>query len=195
MNDDTRRTDSIDPPDQGNSSNASATAGEVQSATTAGSPAERSLHWGRILLLVLPLSLALLAGGAFFALGGAEWAADLMAPPLAPVEVEVVFQGRPLTSGALTTRPLRSGVSGAIGVAGEDGRFRLKTDVKGILVDGASVGKHKVTVAAFGPPRGGAGPPPLASPTRYASFEETPLVIGVTASPNDNRFRFEIGDQ
>jgi hypothetical protein len=60
----------------------------------------------------------------------------------------------------------------------EEGQFKLMTDVNGDFVNGAYAGKHRVTVirrhdvVSF-------GPAPAKTPTKYASFDASPLEIPV----------------
>ncbi len=103
-------------------------------------------------------------------------------PNIAPVKGHVLFDGQPLTTGSLATMP-KAG-RGAKGVINSDGTFELSTFGKG---DGATIGRHKVAVAAFessakAGPESGNGK--LLVPERYTNPESSGLTIDVQPGGN-----------
>ena len=64
-----------------------------------------------------------------------------------PVKGKVTYKGRPLAKGVVTFEPRNSGRT-ATGAIGPDGAFELTTLQKG---DGATPGKHRVSVSGTGP--------------------------------------------
>ena len=153
-----------------------------------------SLSPRRLLVVIVPL--LVLFGGAFAFFGqfnGAEWLAGLTRPPLVAAGGRVLYNGEPLEGALVTTTPTRSGLKPSIGVTDGEGRFRLMTDVEGTYAEGAYAGTHRVTVSKHDKPKG-ASPPPLLTPDRYNSPQETPLTITVTRSPEENEFPLELTD-
>jgi hypothetical protein len=142
-------------------------------------------------MTILPLALVVFGGAAFFAYGGMEWLNDVMTPALAPVEGEVLIEGKPLVGAVVNTKPAKKGLMGAVGVTDEQGRFTLETDVKGTYQPGAYVGEHVVTVVKRAASGGGAMPA-LVSPEEYASFATTPFRITVSQSAEGAKVRFDL---
>jgi hypothetical protein len=102
---------------------------------------------------------------------------------VAPVKGKVLLDKRPLTKGGVVTLPLAG--RGAHGVIQPDGTFELSTYGNG---DGASLGPHKVAVAAY---EGEAMGPEadrgkLLVPKHYTNPESSGLTIEVTEDgPNE----------
>jgi hypothetical protein len=151
-----------------------------------------SFRLRRVMLAVAPLALVAVAAAAMYAFGGADWIAEMMRPPLAPVEGQVFYQGQPLANAIVQTKPLRAALRGAIASSDEEGKFQLRTDIDGTYRRGAYVGEHQIVVAAYGEPPNAPGGAPLATPARYASYETTPLRIEVAAAPGENLVRFDL---
>jgi hypothetical protein len=99
-------------------------------------------------------------------------------PPMAPVEGKVLLDGKPLTSGRVSTVPAAG--RGANGTVQPDGTFELSTYGKG---DGALIGTHGVSVVVRG--AGTSGPEgkqgKLLVPERYTSDLTSELTIEVKA--------------
>lgn len=75
----------------------------------------------------------------------------------APVTGTVTLRGRPVAGATVvfTPDPPVAGAAGATARTGEDGSFRLQTNLPGgVTRDGAVPGKYKVTVSKFVPPGG-----------------------------------------
>jgi hypothetical protein len=102
---------------------------------------------------------------------------------VAPVKGKVLLDNQPLTKGGVVTLPLAG--RGAHGVIQPDGTFELSTYGKG---DGASLGPHKVAVAAYegealGPE---ADRGKLLVPKHYTNPDSSGLMIDVTEDgPNE----------
>jgi hypothetical protein len=99
---------------------------------------------------------------------------------LAPVRGRVLWNGNPVTIGAVMTIYDDDPLLGAIGGLDSEGRFELMTNGQ----MGAAVGRHTVRVASF---PDGMNPPPLV-PRQYAYFESTPLFIEVRSDSKLNDF-------
>jgi hypothetical protein len=110
----------------------------------------------------------------------------MSAPPttLVPARGQVLWNGTPVTVGAVMTINDADPFSGAVGAFDSEGRFELMTNGQ----PGALIGQHKVRVASFGP---GVSPPPLV-PAQYAYFESTPLTMEVSRDASKNNFLFTI---
>lgn len=113
---------------------------------------------------------------------------DLTRPALVPAKGQVTYQGQPLLNAQIGTQPTGRGMS-ALGWTDDEGKFTLKTDIRGKYVDGATVGEHRVTVMAYGT-SGGPSAPPLLTPEQYASAGTSPLRITVKRNPDENEFKF-----
>jgi hypothetical protein len=101
----------------------------------------------------------------------------------ASVHGQVLLDGQPLTQGTIITMPAAG--RGANGTIQSDGSFELTTGD----VDGASLGSHKVAVAAYEAaarqgPESGSGK--LLIPQRYTSPETSELTIEVNADGENN---------
>jgi hypothetical protein len=97
-------------------------------------------------------------------------------PEVAYVEGTVMFQGKPLPEGVVRFIPEDTKANPANGMIMEDGTFQLSTYER---LDGAAVGKHKVTIE-IPPHLDGSDPdPPIQLPKQYASLANTPLSVEV----------------
>lgn len=115
---------------------------------------------------------------------------DLTRPPLAPATGQVLFKGEPLRNGQLMTQPAAGRGLPASGWTDDEGRFALKTDIRGNYVEGATVGEHRVMVTAYSTiPLGGPGAPPALTPPQYASAGTSPLRITIDGDPAKNQFQ------
>jgi len=116
---------------------------------------------------------------------------------LAPVKGVVSYQGRPLADAQVAFLPETPGQLPAMGMTDAEGRYELLTIVPG---DGASLGKHRVTVTArqmSGAAAGGqagtivpgaadAAAPRI--PVKYFSFETSGLTAEVKAEGTTANF-------
>ena len=162
-------------------------AGSASSSMPAASPAKFRLQ--KVLLIVVPV--ALIAAAVVAVAGFVDvdrLFADLTRPPLAPVQGRVLFKGQPLRGAEIMTKPSGRGLA-ATGWTDAEGKFSLKTDIRGNYADGATVGTHQVTVASY-QPVSGPGSPPLLSPPAYASMSTTPLTIAVQSGAAANTVEF-----
>jgi len=114
---------------------------------------------------------------------------DLTRPTLAPASGQVLYHGQPLLKAQITTQPTGGRGQSALGWTDDEGKFSLKTDIRGEYVEGATVGEHRVTVTAYGTSPGPSAPP-LATPEQYASMGTSPLKITVGRNPAENQFKF-----
>lgn len=106
----------------------------------------------------------------------------------AKVTGRVMWNGKPITIGAVMTRHTRYEKEAAIGAFDKDGKFELSSNGR----PGAAIGTHKVIVASYG---AGMGTTPLV-PAPYLKATTTPLSIEVTGDPSKNHFELEIvGDE
>lgn len=156
----------------------------------AGKPGSAKFRLRKVLMVVVPvavLALVVVALAGFIDVDALL--SDLSRPALAPATGQVLFQGQPLAGGQVTTQPVGGRGVSALGWTDDEGKFSLKTDVRGVFVDGATVGEHLVTVAAF-KPAPGPGAPALLTPQQYASAGTSPLRITIRSNPADNQFQF-----
>lgn len=96
----------------------------------------------------------------------------------------VMWNGKPVTIGAVMTRHTRFEKEAAIGAFDKDGKFELSSNGR----PGAAIGTHKVIVASYGV---GMGTSPLV-PAPYLKAATTPLTIEVSSDPGKNHFDLEI---
>jgi len=178
------------PPDEPNTSADAPVRRQESTEVETGKPgAKRSkFRLRRVLAVVVPVAILALVVVALPGLIDVDaLLSDLSRPALAPAKGQVLFQGQPLLNGRVVTRPTGRGVS-AMGWTDDEGKFTLKTDVRGNYVNGATVGEHRVTVTAYGS-SGGASAPPLLSPKQYASMGTSPLKITIGRSSDKNEFK------
>jgi hypothetical protein len=109
-------------------------------------------------------------------------------PEVARVKGIVMFEGKPLPEGEVHFVPEDPQANPASGMINEDGTFELSTYER---YDGATVGKHKVTINI--PPHldGSIPDPPIQLPKRYGNPDETPLSVEVE-SRKTNEFELTI---
>jgi hypothetical protein len=113
---------------------------------------------------------------------------------IAAVSGRVSLGGEPLAGAIVTFVPVQSGSSTSLGRTDDEGRFTL---LYGGNVQGAQVGRHRVTITTFS--RGN----PDADPPRPASAEKVPaqynrdttLMADVVAGPNTIDFELESSGQ
>lgn len=122
-----------------------------------------------------------LAGGLAF---GAYWYASNQQIVLVKATGRVMWDGKPVTIGAVMTEYEHDPIQVAIGAFDSEGRFELTTNGAA----GAAVGKHRVIVASYG---AGMGTTPLV-PKEYLKASSTPLTIEVTTDPAKNHFELEV---
>lgn len=125
----------------------------------------RLLTWG----------LAMLGGIA--GISGCFSAKNSDLPETAIVRGTVLFNGEPLPEGVVKFYPELSGRNPAIGMIEEDGSFQVSTYQRH---DGATVGKHKVTVIVNPRLDGSSPDPPYQIPRPYQSPKTTPLEVEIT---------------
>lgn len=161
---------------------------EVGSGKSATQPAKFRAR--NVLIVAVPVYLLIAAAVlAFFRF--ADWDrlwSDLTRPPLAPVTGQVLYHGEPLRNGQIMTQPIGGWGLSALGWTDDEGKFSLRTDIRGNYVDGATVGQHRVTVSAhenISRPGG----PPLVTPALYDSMESSPLRIMVGKNAKENEFQ------
>jgi hypothetical protein len=113
---------------------------------------------------------------------------NLTRPALVSAGGQVLFQGQPLRNGQIMTSPTGARGASAMGWTDDEGKFALKTDIRGSYVEGATVGEHRVTVIAYGSSPGASAPPVL-TPQQYASIGTSPLRITVGKNSSENQFK------
>ncbi len=103
-------------------------------------------------------------------------------PELGQVTGQVTLDGKPLTSGTVTTVPLKG--RGARGAIDSEGYFTLES---GDLGSGAVVGTHRVAVIAVEETawQGPETPKKLLVPQRYTNSDTSRLQIEVKPGSND----------
>ncbi len=79
---------------------------------------------------------------------GCDTQRDGLKDVFAPVRGTVTYLGQPLPNALVVSMPETPDVLPASGLTESDGRYELMTIVQG---DGASVGRHRVTITARGP--------------------------------------------
>ena len=157
----------------------------------AGKPAAArpKFRLGRVLLIVVPIAILAIAALILFRFSDIDaMLGDLARPRLVPVTGQVLYNGKPLLGGQILTRPAGARGLSAIGWTDDEGRFSLKTDIRGKFVDGVTLGEHVVVVTAHQPIPAAAAPP-LLTPAVYASTGTSPLRIVVAPDPAKNQFQ------
>jgi hypothetical protein len=152
------------------------------------------LRWKVVLLVIVPVIIVALAVVAFSAFGDLDrLLSDLSRPAMVPAGGQVLFNGQPLPNAQVMTAPTRGGGLPALGWTDDEGRFTLKTDIRGSYIEGATVGEHGVAVSAYEVTTGaGASAPPLLTPTQYAAVGTSPLRITIGRNPDENQFKFDL---
>lgn len=162
------------------------------STSPAGTSAPSQFRLFRVLLIIVPVALICVTIIAFVLFGDAENVlADLTRPPIAPVSGQVFFNDKPLADAQIFTEPVGGNGSEAMGWTDDQGNYSLKTDIRGKLIDGATVGEHKVAVLVYAD-AAPFGEPPLLTPRVYARVGTTPLRINVSRDEKQNQFKLEL---
>ncbi len=151
---------------------------EPQSTADSNTPSSTKFNLGRVVKSTLAL---VLMGGLAFA--AVEYWNNRKAT-LVKVTGRVMWNGQPVTLGAVTTEHSEDPLLFAIGALGSDGKFELSSNGE----PGAALGTHKVVVASYGL---GASRPPLV-PQKYLKASTTPLSIVVTGDASKNHFELEV---
>jgi len=109
-------------------------------------------------------------------------------PEVARVRGVVMFKGEPLPEGEIHFHPEDTQSNPGSGMIQKDGTFELSTYERH---DGATVGKHKVTINI--PPHldGSIPDPPIQIPKQYGNPDATPLSVEVV-SGKTNTFELTI---
>ncbi len=149
---------------------------EEKSAGVAGAaPAGFSI--GRVLTMLFVIA----------AVGGIGYLGveSVSGPPAKyPFRGQVLFNGQPVTVGAVMTQLEGNPLDLAIGALDADGRFVLTSDGQ----ERVSEGTHLVSVSSMA---SGMPPRPLV-PDRYLNHRTSPLRITVTSDPAANEIVFEL---
>jgi hypothetical protein len=161
-----------------------------QTPVPAGKAAPAKFRLRTVLMIVIPVAALVLAAVAAAGLLDVDAIfSDLARPALVPATGQVLFQGEPLPGATIATAPVGRGMA-SLGWTDAEGKFSLKTDIRGVYVEGATVGEHRVTVAAYSTvPIGGPGAQPLVSPQQYVSIGTSPLRITVGPNAATNQFQ------
>lgn len=117
------------------------------------------------------------------AFAGVEYVNN-QASTYAKVTGRVMWEGKPVTIGAVMTQHTTSPTETAVGGFDSEGKFELMTNG----TPGAAVGVHKVIVASYEPDSMGI---PLV-PAEYLKMATTPLSINVTNDPAKNHFELQV---
>jgi nitrate reductase NapE component len=97
---------------------------------------------------------------------------------------QVLYNGQPVTTGAVMTQLQGNPIDIALGPLDEDGRFELSSNGE----PGISEGVHKLAVSSMA---SGMPPRPLV-PSEYLEIRTTPLQITVTSDPAANTIVLEL---
>jgi hypothetical protein len=127
--------------------------------------------------------IVLICGG----IGGGAWLlyGELQgAPAKYPFNGQVLFNGKPVTTGSVMTERVGDKFDAALGFLDSEGRFSLETNGE----PGASAGTHKVIISSMSP---GFPPRPLV-PSIYVDLKSTPLTLEVTSDPAKNTIVFKL---
>jgi len=120
-------------------------------------------------------------------IGGGAWLlwGELQgAPAKFPFTGQVLFNGKPVTTGSIMTERVGDKFDAALGFLDSEGRFSLETNGD----PGASEGTHKVIISSMAP---GFPPRPLV-PAIYVDLKSTSLTLEVTSDPSKNTIVFEL---
>jgi hypothetical protein len=162
--------------------------GPGKPATDQSNPKRAKFRLQKVLMIVVPvIALAIGALVLVRVVNVDTLLSDLSRPRLVPASGTVLFHGQPLRNGQIATYPdSRRGLP-AIGWTDDEGKFTLKTDIRGNLVEGATVGDHRVVVTSY-QTIAAAAAPPLLTPQLYASLGSSPLRITVGSAAAENQF-------
>lgn len=143
-------------------------------------PPPASFSLGRILTIVVPVGLILLAFLGYTRYGEELGLAGTSIPKVVTVKGKVMMRGKPVSGGTIQTYFLdNAALQGGFGRIKEDGTFVLETPVEAEIQEGLFVGNHKVVIYNY-LPSAGAAAGPLTTPTQYSTPEQTPLKLKVT---------------
>ena len=143
-------------------------------------PPPASFSLGRILTIVVPVGLILLAFLGYTRYGEELGLAGTSIPKVVAVKGKVMMRGKPVSGGTIQTYFLdNAALQGGFGRIKEDGTFVLETPVEAEIQEGLFVGNHKVVIYNY-LPSAGAAAGPLTTPTQYSTPEQTPLKLKVT---------------
>ena len=143
-------------------------------------PPPASFSLGRILTIVVPVGLILLAFLGYTRYGEELGLAGTSIPKVVTVKGKVMMRGKPVSGGTIQTYFLdNAALQGGFGRIKEDGTFVLETPVEAEIQEGLFVGNHKVVIYNY-LPSAGAAAGPLTTPTQYSTPEQTPLRLKVT---------------
>ena len=109
-------------------------------------------------------------------------------PEVAKVEGVVMFKGKPLPEGEIHFHPEDPQCNPGSAMIEQDGTFELSTYERH---DGATVGKHKVTIVIQPHLDGSVPDPPIQIPRKYGNPDATPLSVEVE-SGKTNEFELTI---
>ena len=160
----------------------------------ASPPASFSL--GRILTIVVPVGLILLAFLGYTRYGEELGLAGTSIPKVVTVKGKVMMRGKPVSGGTIQTYFVdNAALQGGFGRIQEDGTFVLETPVEAEIQEGLFVGNHKVVIYNY-LPSAGAAAGPLTTPTQYSTPEQTPLKLLVTKETPGSpvEFTLEVDD-
>ena len=143
-------------------------------------PPPASFSLGRILTIVVPVGLILLAFLGYTRYGEELGLAGTSIPKVVTVKGKVMMRGKPISGGTIQTHFLdNAALQGGFGRIKEDGTFVLETPVEAEIQEGLFVGNHKVVIYNY-LPSAGAAAGRLTTPTQYSTPEQTPLKLKVT---------------
>ena len=143
-------------------------------------PPPASFSLGRILTIVVPVGLILLAFLGYTRYGEELGLAGTSIPKVVTVKGKVMMRGKPVSGGTIQTYFLdNAALQGGFGRIKEDGTFVLETPVEAEIQEGLFVGNHKVVIYNY-LPSAGAAAGRLTTPTQYSTPEQTPLRLKVT---------------
>ncbi len=143
-------------------------------------PPPASFSLGRILTIVVPVGLILLAFLGYTRYGEELGLAGTSIPKVVTVKGKVMMRGKPVSGGTIQTYFLdNAALQGGFGRIKEDGTFVLETPVEAEIQEGLFVGNHKVVIYNY-LPSAGAAAGRLTPPTQYSTPEQTPLKLKVT---------------
>jgi hypothetical protein len=148
----------------------------------------------RVLRVIFPIAIAALAGAiawGYFDVSGriSQW----LLPPLVPVTGQVYLNGEPLAGGQIFAQAVGRKGCNALGKTDADGRFALRTDVRGDFWPGVYVGEHRVVIIKPDPDvPSGPFKPPVITPADCSSLETTPLRLRAERDPARNHFEFRL---
>ncbi len=140
----------------------------------------------RLILVLVPVVLIIVAGFVFMTMfGGLDAINNMQPPPPVVVSGTVTVDGKPLGQGKIQTQPVDAQLAGSVAELQADGSFQLQL-AEGQL--GAHIGEHKVAIVAP-KPEGGDG---LLTPPAYADLATTPLMLYVSKNTDLNKWNIQL---